>query len=201
MPVYGLTGGIASGKSTVANLLRSKGAVVIDADEVARELVAPGEPALAEIAERFGPPVLAADGTLDRAALGRLIFSDEAARRDLNVILHPRIFEAIRGRLAAIDPAEPVFVEAALLAETYSQAAERLSFAGMVVVDAPADLQIARLLAKGLTREEAELRLAAQMSREDRLSRATHVVDNSGSHEQLRREVERVWMELRTAKA
>lgn len=201
MPVYGLTGGIASGKSTVAKLLRARGADVIDADEVARELVAPGSPALAEIAARFGPPVLAADGSLDRAALGRLIFSDEAARRDLNGILHPRIFEAIRDRLTTIDPAVPVFVEAALLAETYSQAAEKLAFAALLVVDAPEDLQIARLLAKGFTRQEADLRLGAQMSRRDRLSRATHVVDNSGSHEQLRREVERVWMELRTAKA
>ena len=201
MPVYGLTGGIASGKSTVANLLRSKGAVVIDADEVARELVAPGHPALAEIAARFGPSVLSADGALDRAALGRLIFSDEAARRDLNGILHPRIFEAIRDRLATMDPGAPVFVEAALLAETYSQAAERLSFAGLVVVDAPAELQVERLLAKGFTQQEAELRLAAQMSREDRLARATHVVHNSGSLEELRRHVERLWMELRTAGA
>ena len=196
MPVIGLTGGIASGKSTVAALLRHKGALVVDADEVARRLVEPGRPALDEIRARFGRGVLAPDGSLDRAALGRLVFSDPEARRHLNEILHPRIFEAIRDRLADEEPNRLVFVEAALLAETYSQANRWLALQGLVVVDAPAELQAARLRAKGMADSDASLRMAAQLARPDRLSRATHVIDNSGSIEDLKTQVDRVWAQL-----
>ncbi|HEX2053523.1 MAG TPA: dephospho-CoA kinase [Actinomycetota bacterium] len=196
MPVIGLTGGIASGKSTVANLLRAKGATVVDADAIARELVLPGEPALDEIKRRFGDEVMASDGTLDRAALGRLIFSDQTARDDLNAILHPRIFEVIRNRVGQADPAHAVFVEAALLAETYSQAAHWTGMDCLVVVDAPEDRQIARLVARGVPVEDARLRLAAQATRQERLARATHVLDNSGSLEDLQRKVDRLWAEL-----
>ena len=197
MPVIGLTGGIASGKSTVADLLRARGAVVIDADGVAREVVRPGEPALEEIVSRFGRAVLSADGSLDRGTLGRLVFADPVALGDLNAILHPRIFEALRARLTGEDLARPVFVEAALLAETYSQAAESLGMETLVVVDAPVELQVARLEAKGMSRADALLRIAAQMDRAERLRRASFVIDNSGSLDDLRREVERVWARLR----
>ncbi len=196
MPVIGLTGGIASGKSTVAGLLREKGALVIDADEVAREVVRPSRPALEEIRDRFGTGVLAPDGTLDRGALARLIFSDPEARRDLNAIMHPRIFEAIRDRLAVTDPDQMVFVEAALLAETYSQASQWLKLESLVVVDAPRELQVARLKEKGITGPDVSLRLAAQMESRERLAQATHVIQNAGSLDDLRSEVDRVWREL-----
>lgn len=196
MPVVGLTGGIAAGKSTVAGLLAGRGAAVINADLVARELVEPGQPALAEIASRFGAAYLRDDGTLDRAALAERIFADPLAREDLNAILHPRIFAAIRRQLDRLNPDRVAVVEAALLAETYDRAVPALGMQALVVVDAPAHLQTARMKDRGLSGAQAAARLAAQADPSFRRSLATHVIDNSGSLDDLERAVEEVWDRL-----
>ncbi|HEX2180119.1 MAG TPA: dephospho-CoA kinase [Actinomycetota bacterium] len=197
MPVIGLTGGIASGKSTVADLLRRKGAVVIDADAVAHEVVEPGQPALEEIRQRFGDQMLREDGSLDRAALGRTIFLDEQAREGLNEIMHPRIFESIQRKLRGLNPDRIVVYEAALLVETYEESLDWLEIDAVVVVDCPVELQLERLVTqRGMSRVGAELRIAAQGHRGERLDRANYVLDNSGSLESLRRQVDRMWLLL-----
>ena len=189
----GLTGGVASGKSTVSAILAELGAVVIDADVLAREVVAPGTDGLAEVVEAFGSDVLAPDGGLDRPALGAIVFGDEPKRRVLEGIIHPRV----RARAAEIEATAPpgavVVHDIPLLTET-GQAA---SFDAVVVVDVPVDTQVARMVGqRGLTRAEAEARVAAQASREERLAVATHVVDNTGTLEELRARVAEVLTEL-----
>jgi len=186
----GLTGGVASGKSTVAAILESLGAVVVDADQLAREVVQPGTPGLAAVLEAFGPDLLAGDGSLDRPALGKVVFSDERARRRLEGILHP----LIRARAAEIEaeagPDAVVVHDIPLLAET-GQAA---GFDAVLVVDVPVPTQIERMVAdRGMSREDAEARVAAQASREDRLAVATYVVDNTGTREDLRDRVTEVF--------
>ncbi|WP_138442850.1 dephospho-CoA kinase [Sinomonas susongensis] len=188
----GLTGGIASGKSEVARRLVELGAVLVDADLIAREVVEPGTDGLAEIAEAFGPEILTADGALDRAALGALVFADPSRRELLNSIVHPRV----RARAAAIvaqAPADAVVVQdIPLLVET-GQAA---NFDAVVVVDAPDDLRIRRLGERnGLTEEQSRARMAAQASREERLEAADYVIENSGSLRELRDAVDRLWRE------
>lgn len=200
MPVIGLAGGIASGKSTVGKLLRKKGALVIDADAVAHEIVEPGWPALAEIRERFGDEVIAADGSLDRAALGRIVFDDPQARHDLNEIMHPRIYEEIQRRIRGQKRGRIMVFEAALLAETYEQALEWLEIDAVVVVDAPPELQFERLLdGRGMSQDEAYQRIMAQTSREERNSRANYVIRNTGSIADLERQVDRMWAALQNA--
>jgi len=189
----GLTGGVASGKSTVSAMLAELGAVVIDADVLAREVVAPGTDGLAEVVEAFGPDVLGSDGALDRPALGAIVFGDEARRRVLEGIIHPRV----RARAAAIEATAPpgavVVHDIPLLTET-GQAA---SFDAVVVVDVPVATQVQRMVEqRGLTRAEAEARVAAQASREERLAVATHVVDNTGTLEELRTRVAEALAEL-----
>jgi dephospho-CoA kinase len=194
--VIGLTGGIASGKSTVAELLRELGAPVVDADRIAREVVAPGSPALAELAARFGQEVLLADGTLDRKRMADVVFSDDEARRALNAITHPRI--AARSR-AAIDEhaaaGEPVVVyEAALIVENRLHE----GMAGLIVVEVPQEVQLARLIARdGLSEAAARARIAAQLPSEARRRAATWVVDNTGPIEHTRAQVEAIWTEIR----
>ncbi|HEY0238105.1 MAG TPA: dephospho-CoA kinase [Friedmanniella sp.] len=194
----GLTGGIASGKSTVATLLDERGALVVDADVLAREVVEPGTPGLTAVVERFGPSVLAPDGSLDRAALGRLVFSgdegSEAARRDLEAVVHP----AVRARAAELEtgaaPDQVVVHVIPLLVETHQTDAFDL----VVVVDVAEDVQRARLLARGgLTGEEADARIAAQASRAARLAVADVVLDNDGSRADLVRHVDELWARLR----
>lgn len=200
MTVIGLTGGIASGKSTVARLLKQRGATVIDADEVARAVAQPGSEVLKEIKQRFGESVIHGDGSLKRSALAAIIFEDPSARRDLNAIMHPRIYVAIREQVDALDPAQPVVVEAALLAETYSQAHERLEMKTLLVVDCPPELQMARLRSgRGLTEQEARQRLSAQAGSSQRRAHATYVIDNSGTLHELEEEVDRVWSAMRVA--
>ena len=197
MPLIGVTGGIASGKSTVGELLKEKGALVIDADAVAHEVVEPGRPALEEIRKRFGDQVIAGDGTLDRAELGRRVFVDEDARRALNAIMHPRIFEEIQRRVRGQRRDRVVVYEAALLAETYEASLEWLEIDAVVVVDCPVEQQVERLLSeRGMNRREAELRVASQSDRADRLARATYVIHNSGSLGDLRRQVDQMWARL-----
>jgi dephospho-CoA kinase len=189
----GLTGGIASGKSTVAAILVERGAVLIDGDALAREVVARGTPGLAQVVEAFGADLLTPEGDLDRAALGRIVFSDEAARRRLEGITHPLIFERYAELEAAAPPGALVVHDIPLLAE--SGRAE--TFDAVIVVDVPPEVQVDRMVReRGWTREEAESRIAAQASREDRLAIATHVIDNTGGLEELRARVEQVHAEL-----
>jgi dephospho-CoA kinase len=192
MRVIGLTGGIATGKSTVAHLLAARGAALIDADLLAREVVEPGTPALAEIAADFGPGVLQADGSLDRTALGAIVFADEARRQRLNAITHPRVAELMGRRVAAAlaSPARLVVVDVPLLFE----GERRGMFEGVMLVWAPAEVQLARLFARdGWTEVEARQRIAAQMPIDEKRALATWVIDNSGSLARTEAQVERWW--------
>ena len=186
----GLTGGVASGKSTVSAMLAERGAVVIDADLLAREVVAPGTDGLAEVVAAFGDQVLGPDGALDRPALGAVVFADEARRRTLEAIIHPRV----RARAAEIEAAAPagavVVHDIPLLTET-GQAG---SFDAVVVVDVPVETQVERMVGlRGMSDDDARARVAAQASREERLAVATHVVDNTGTLDELRARVDEVY--------
>jgi dephospho-CoA kinase len=185
----GLTGGVASGKSSVASMLAELGAVVIDADLLAREVVAPGTDGLAEVVREFGPDVLGPDGALDRPALGELVFADAAARRRLEAIIHPRVRARATEMERTAPPGALVVHDIPLLVET-DQAG---SFEAVVVVDAPQQIQVERMVRdRGMSREDAEARIAAQASREERLAVATYVIDNTGTWDDLRRQVAEV---------
>lgn len=194
----GLTGGVASGKSTVSAMLAELGAVIIDADVLAREVVARGTPGLLAVVAEFGTELLTSDGDLDRAAMGSLVFVDAGARKRLEAIVHPLVFERIV-ELEAQAPDDAVVVhDIPLLAESGRAA----TFDAVLVVHAPAELQVARMTQdRGWTREEAEARIAAQASAEDRMALATHVIDNTGSTDELRRRVEAVYTALNDAPA
>jgi dephospho-CoA kinase len=190
----GLTGGIASGKSTVADALAERGAVIIDADVLAREVVEPGTAGLRAVQERFGPDVVRSDGSLDREGLGRIVFADPDARRDLEAIIHP----AVRARaavLAARAPDDAVVVQVIpLLVETAQQDAFDL----VVVVDVEPETQLSRLEQRnGFSRAEAVARVAAQIGRADRLAAADVVIDNSGQREALGPQLDHLWAKLR----
>ena len=189
----GLTGGVASGKSTVSAMLADLGAVIVDADILAREVVARGTDGLAEVVTEFGPEVLTDDGALDRPALGALVFADADRRRALEAIIHPRV----RARAAEIEAAAPpgalVVHDIPLLAET----GQAESFEAVIVVDVPTEVQLDRMVRlRGMTAEDAQARIDAQASREDRLAVATYVVDNTGTLEELRRRVVEVYAAL-----
>jgi len=189
----GLTGGIASGKSTVSSILRGLGAVVIDADALAREVVAKGTPGLSAVVAEFGDGLLTPDGELDRPAMGALVFADESARKRLEAIVHPLVFERIVA-LEADAPAGAVVVhDIPLLAE--SGRAE--TFDAVVVVEAPADVQVERMVRdRGWSEEDALARIAAQATPEERRAIATHVIENTGTLEDLRQRVTEVFEEL-----
>lgn len=189
----GLTGGVASGKSTVASMLRDLGVVVVDADALAREVVAPGTPGLAAVVGEFGPGVLGPDGALDRAALGRLVFDDPARRAALEAIIHP----LVRARAAELEAEAPegalVVHDIPLLVETGQ--ADR--FDAVLVVDVPTEVQVERAVReRGWSEQEAASRIAAQASRDDRLAAATYVLDNTGTPEDLRHQVAEVLGQL-----
>ena len=190
----GLTGGIASGKSTVAGFLTHLGAGVIDADSVAHDVVSPGGPAYAEVVARFGRRILGPDGTIDRGILGAVVFSDPGALEDLNAIVHPRVrAEAVR-RMAELGSVGfgIAVLDAALLVETgMYRDLDRL-----VVVRCDAASQIRRLVQRGLTRREAELRLAAQAPIAHKVAVADYLIDTAGAMDDTRRDTERVWTEL-----
>lgn len=194
----GLTGGIASGKSTVSAMLAEHGAVIIDADALAREVVAKGTPGLDAVVAEFGDELLGPDGELDRAAMGRLVFADESARRRLEAIVHPLVFERIvELEEAAADDAVVVH-DIPLLAES----GRADTFDAVLVVDAPPEVQVERMVRdRGWTREEAESRIRAQASREDRLAIATHVIENAGTREDLRERVAEVFADVVSAGA
>ncbi len=196
MKVIGLTGGIGSGKSAVARMLGELGAPVIDADLIAREVVEPGEPALAEIARAFGSGVLDERGALDRKKLGALVFADETRRRTLNGILHPRIGARTQERLASLrESGAPVAIyEAALLVENKIH----LGMDGLIVVAADEARQRERVAARdALSPDEVDARLRAQAPLDEKLRAATWVIDNNGSLDETRRQVEALWAELR----
>ncbi|GAB2633348.1 dephospho-CoA kinase [Nocardioides ginkgobilobae] len=185
----GLTGGVASGKSTVAGMLTDLGAVVIDADAIAREVVAAGTPGLAAVVEEFGEELLTADGELDRPAMGSLVFHDESARRRLEAIVHPLVFERYAEQEAAAPEGALVVHDIPLLVES-GRAAE---FDAVVVVDVPRELQVERMLRdRGWSLVDAEARIAAQATREQRLAVATHVIENTGTLDELRARVAEV---------
>jgi len=189
----GLTGGIASGKSTVSAILTELGAIVIDGDKLAREVVERGTPGLERVVEVFGPEVLTAEGELDRPALGTIVFGDEARRKELEAIVHPLVFERIVELEAAATAEDLVVHDIPLLAES----GRAPTFDAVVVVDVPVETQVERMLSlRGMTREDAEARVRAQATREQRLAIATHVIDNTGTLEDLRRRVLEVHADL-----
>jgi dephospho-CoA kinase len=189
----GLTGGIGSGKSEVSRRLVSLGAVLVDADAVAREVVEPGTPGLAAIVEEFGDEILLADGGLDRDKLGSIVFADEASRRRLNAIVHPLVGRRAQELVDAAPPGAIVIHDVPLLTEN--------DLAGLydlvVVVDAPVEEQVRRLTTRrGMTEEAARARIAAQATRERRRAVADRVIDNSGTLETLTAQVDDLWAEL-----
>ena len=193
--IWGLTGNIGSGKTTVGRMLSTRGIPVVDADQVAREVVEPGRPALREIASRF-PGALLPDGSLDRKALAARVFADPADREALNRIVHPRIAEEVAGRMAALAAAgEKIAVyEAALIVENGLQQ----GLDGLIVVSAPPETQIARLrLREGMSEGEARARIASQLTQAEKARHATFVIDNSGSEAELSEKVERLVSRLR----
>lgn len=186
----GLTGGIGSGKSTVARRFGELGALVIDSDLVAREVVEPGSEGLAAVAAEFGPSVLDDSGALDRAALARIVFTDEAARQKLNGILHPLIRARVAARIKAAPPGTVVVQDIPLLVETRQAGLFDL----VVVVETPAELRIARLEKdRGMTAEQVRSRMAAQATDEQRRAAADVVLLNDGTPEDLRARVDELW--------
>ncbi|MGO8958321.1 MAG: dephospho-CoA kinase [Streptosporangiaceae bacterium] len=190
----GLTGGIGAGKSEVSRRLAAQGAIVIDADLIAREVVAPGTDGLAEVVSAFGTALLGPDGALDRAALGDIVFADAEKLARLNSIVHPLVGARMRALEDAAGPSSIVVHDVPLIAENGLASAYDL----VVVVDVPPRIQLDRLVRlRGMSREQAQARMAAQAGREQRLAIAGIVVDNSGSLAELDRQVGELWAELR----
>ena len=189
-----LTGGIGAGKSTVAKLLADRGAIIIDADAIARAIVEPGEPALADIRDAFGPGVIDTSGRLDRSALAGIVFADPEALARLNAITHPRIAARSAELIAAAPSGAIVVYDMPLLVEQGPQALE--GWDAIVVVDAPDDIRLGRLVARGLGQADAQMRMDAQASRQERLDVADHVLDNSGDPAALERAVDGLWRNL-----
>ena len=192
MLAVGLTGGIGSGKSAVAELLVARGAVLIDADQVAREVVAPGGEAYQALIDRFGAGIVAPDGTIDRPALAAVAFADDATRADLNAITHPAIGVAMIQARDALEDTDNIVVLAIPLLTAQHRDTVKLRL--VVVVDCPTDIALERLLTqRGMDRADAEARIAAQISREERIKEADYVLDNSGDRTQLEAEVSTLW--------
>jgi len=191
----GLTGGIGSGKSTVAHLFGERGAVVIDADDVARQVVAPDGPAHAAVVDRFGPAVVSPDGSIDRPALAAVVFGDEASLADLNAIVHPAVADVMARRLSEGDGPDRVVVAVVpLLVEVDWQMAD-----AVVVVDCATEVALARLVeGRGMTEDEVRRRMAAQATRAERRARADRVIVNDGSWDDLHRQVDDTWQWIQT---
>ena len=190
-----LTGGIGSGKSSVSRLFADQGAVVIDADQISRDLVRPGEPALTEILARFGWDLLLHDGQLDRAALAALVFSDEKNLADLNAIMHPRIARRTVELLDAASPDSAVVYDMPLLVENGAAP----GWDTVVVVETPREVRIQRLMAsRDMTREDVTARMAAQATDQERLAVADIVIDNSGDEAALSDAVDRAWEAIKS---
>ena len=192
MKLIGLTGGIGSGKSTVSALLAARGAVIVDADAITRDLQRPGMPVFEAIVERFGPEVVAPDGSLDRPALAAVVFGDPEALADLNRLVHPAVGVAIAEAIAASAGTDDVVVlDVPLLVESPKP---RDDLAGVLVVDCPVDVAVERVVAhRGMAEADARARIARQATREQRLARADHVIDNAGPPEALPALVDEAW--------
>ncbi|MDZ8276172.1 dephospho-CoA kinase [Microbacterium aquimaris] len=196
MPLIALTGGIASGKSTIASRLAAHGAVIVDADQIVRDLQSPGTPVLEAIAGRFGEHMIRPDGSLDRAALGSVVFGDDAAVRALNDIVHPAVKTESHRRFTRAfddDPDAVVVYDVPLLAEARSEDPWEL----IVVAHAPAALRRRRLVEiRGMSASDADARLAAQISDDDRLRFADVVIDTAGDLSETHRQVDELWASL-----
>jgi dephospho-CoA kinase len=188
--IVGLTGGIGSGKSTVSAGLAARGAVVVDADAITRELQQPGQAVFEAIVDHFGPTVVAADGSLDRQALADVVFSDEAARKVLEGLVHPAVGVEIAERMAAVaDSDQPVVLDVPLLVES-----GRDDMAGTIVVDVAPEVAVTRLVThRQMNEGDVRARMASQVGRDERLAHADFVVDNSGSVADLEHEIDRCW--------
>ena len=197
MRLIGLTGGIAAGKSTIGRRLAQHGAIRIDADDLARDAVAPGSPGLARVVQRFGSEVLRADATLDRAALGARVFGDAAALGELNAIVHPEVRRLFRERVErarAEDPDAIVVYEVPLLVET---AARDEPWDHIVVAEADADTRIARMMSlRGMSEDAARQRISRQASDEERRTVADAVIDTSGTEAETLEQADRLWHQL-----
>jgi dephospho-CoA kinase len=191
--LVGLTGGIGAGKSTVSEMLAARGAVIVDADQIARDLQTPGSPVLSAMVDRFGEEILREDGSLDRPAVARIVFHDEQALADLNGIVHPAMQDEIQARIRAErDTDRVVVLDFPLLTEN-----PRRGLAATIVVDVPHDVAVERLVEqRGMDEEDARARIDSQVSREERLRGATHVVDNAGDLAALESRVDALWDEL-----
>jgi dephospho-CoA kinase len=190
MILVGLTGGIGSGKSTVSDLLRQRGAIVVDADAITREVQLPGSPVLLELAEAFGDHVIAADGTLDRAAVANVVFGDPEALKRLNAIVHPAVGRLMNDRILEQRATKNVVIlDIPLLTEN-----PREGLQGRIVVDVPVETQVERLVSfRGFTEDDARARIARQATRDERLAGADFVIDNSGAPEDLAEQIDRLW--------
>ena len=198
MLLVGLTGGLGAGKSTVARMLADRGAVIVDADELARRAIAPDTPGHRKVLEAFGDGVLAQDGSIDRRALAAVVFDDPEARRALESITHPEVFRMLADEVERRRDTDDVVVfDAPLIVETgFDETTDVL-----VVVALDPALQVERVVARGMDRAEAEARIAAQASPEERRSRADEVLHNDGDLEDLERQVEALWERLRRSAA
>jgi len=192
--LVGLTGGIGAGKSTVAARFRELGAIVLDADEIAREVVEPGSPALTQLVATFGADIVTDDGHLDRPALAARAFVDDERRRELEAITHPAIQAEFARRIATAPSDAIVVCDVPLLAESPTAASRGYEI--VIVVEAPRELRLDRLAARGVDREDAVARMAAQASDEERREIATYVIENSGTPDELTRQVDQIWAEL-----
>lgn len=197
MILIGLTGGLASGKSTVAEMLRARGAVVIDADVIGHEVLAPGRSAHAAVGERFGDGVMAPDGAIDRAKLGKIVFADSEARADLEAITHPEIMAEIARRIEKErGTGRVVVLDAPLLVETLPDRGKSLGLDALVVVSLGVEDQVMRATERGMGESDARVRVAAQAPVERKLAAADYVIDNRGSQEELAASVELLWEDL-----
>lgn len=190
MILVGLTGGIGAGKSTVSLMLAERGAAIVDADRIARDLQAPGSPVLDAMAERFGPHIIDDHGALDRGAVAKIVFNDEAALADLNAIVHPAMQSEIQRQIDEHRASDRVVVlDFPLLGEN-----PRKGLAATIVVDIPVDIAVQRLVEqRGMDEVDARARINSQLSRDERLERATHVIDNGGDRDSLIAQVDELW--------
>jgi dephospho-CoA kinase len=191
MLVVGLTGGIGSGKSTVSAMLAAKGAVVVDADAIVHEVQRPGTPTFEAMVERFGPGIVAADGSLDRQAVADIVFDDPEALAALNAIVHPAVGAEIARRMQELEPTDEVVVlDVPLLVESKN----RYPVAGLLVVDLDPVVALTRLVeARGMREDDVRARMGRQATREERLARADRVIDNGGSVDDLAAQVDAAW--------
>ena len=193
MILVGLTGGIGAGKSTVSTLFAERGAVIVDGDVVARDLQSPGSPVLDRMAERFGSQIILDDGSLDRPAVAKIVFNDKEALKDLNGIVHPAMQAEITRQIEAQrDTDRVVVLDFPLLGEN-----PRKDLRATIVVDIPVEIAVGRLVEqRGMDEDDARARITSQVSREQRVETATHVLDNSGDVDALGRQVDQLWAEL-----